>query len=445
VVLAGLSVLLTILVWTKGLEESFDRPSVTPKLSLHQSEISLLAEPALPKEIKPVFLGKDPKETLKDLLVKIPADQITERESFLLSVINIKDTNNLNMLDRTFDNDGFSQLKTRIFLAEKNKEKLSTKDLDEFRVLSKDPLLYRFVCLSFGSNDSQCIDYQVSNSMAFRLIISQSIPVLSALFGSIFLLRQIWIFFRTRNRKSASSIPDLPLSLIDMVLLVSGGFVVLGEVLFPTLIVPLSIYLTQSFASPIRESLRVFIGYSAMTLPPLFILRSQLSYLKKSERPSDGWLQWKIFPLKTAVLDSVKGWLMVLPVVLLTGWLMNILVGDQGGSNPLLELVLQSKSPIALFFLVITTVILAPLFEELIFRGALLPVLVREFGSTVGVVVSALAFALAHLSVGELAPLFVLGVGLGLLRFSSGRLFPCVLMHSLWNGITFANLVLIGG
>ena len=89
-------------------------------------------------------------------------------------------------------------------------------------------------------------------------------------------------------------------------------------------------------------------------------------------------------------------------------------------------------------------VVFAPLFEEIIFRGALLPVLATEFGRWWGVFISGLVFALAHLSVGELAPLTVLGFGLALLRLSSGRLFPCVLMHSLWNGVTFANLLLLG-
>ena len=124
---------------------------------------------------------------------------------------------------------------------------------------------------------------------------------------------------------------------------------------------------------------------------------------------------------------------------------MNVIVGDQGGSNPLLELVLGSRDSIALALLLITTVLLAPLFEEVVFRGVLLPVLAKEFGNWSGVLISALIFALAHLSVGELPPLFVLGIGLGLLRLTSARLFPCILMHSLWNGITFTSLLLLGG
>ena len=136
---------------------------------------------------------------------------------------------------------------------------------------------------------------------------------------------------------------------------------------------------------------------------------------------------------------------MVLPPVLLTGWLVTSSFGDQGGSNPLLELVLSSREPVSLILLVITTVVLAPLFEELIFRGVLLPVLVNQIGKTWGLFVSAFVFALAHLSVSEFAPLLVLGVGLGLLRMSSGRLFPCLLMHAFWNGMTFVNLLLLGG
>jgi membrane protease YdiL (CAAX protease family) len=60
-----------------------------------------------------------------------------------------------------------------------------------------------------------------------------------------------------------------------------------------------------------------------------------------------------------------------------------------------------------------------------------------------GLLASALTFSMAHLSLGELVPLLVLGLGLGWLRLRSGRLAPCVLMHALWNGLTFTNLVLL--
>jgi hypothetical protein len=136
---------------------------------------------------------------------------------------------------------------------------------------------------------------------------------------------------------------------------------------------------------------------------------------------------------------------MVLPLVALVGWMLQRLVGDPGGSNPLLELVLNSANPLALLCFAITALVLAPLFEETLFRGVLLPVLAQRWGGLWAVLISALVFSVAHLSVGELPPLFVLGLGLGWLRLQSGRLGASVLMHSLWNGLTFANLLLLAG
>ena len=69
--------------------------------------------------------------------------------------------------------------------------------------------------------------------------------------------------------------------------------------------------------------------------------------------------------------------------------------------------------------------------------------LARRFGVLPGVLLSGLLFGMAHISVGELAPLTVLGIGLGVLRMSSGRLLPSVLMHGTWNAITFFNLLLL--
>jgi hypothetical protein len=195
--------------------------------------------------------------------------------------------------------------------------------------------------------------------------------------------------------------------------------------------------------SPLSDAVTVLIGYCALAIAPLLILRQQLQGLDKTQRPLQGWLQWRLRPWLSALCQGGRGWLMVMPPVLLTGWLMGLLLGDQGGSNPLLEMVLRSKDPLALLLLATTAVVLAPLFEEVVFRGVLLPVLASSLGRAWGVFASALVFGVAHLSVGELPPLVVLGIGLGLLRLSSGRLIPCVLMHALWNGVTFANLLLL--
>ena len=83
------------------------------------------------------------------------------------------------------------------------------------------------------------------------------------------------------------------------------------------------------------------------------------------------------------------------------------------------------------------------MFEEIIFRGILLPILSRDFGIILGISISAFIFALAHLSISEMPPLLVLGIGLGITRIASGSLLSSVIMHSLWNGLTFLNLFLL--
>ena len=130
--------------------------------------------------------------------------------------------------------------------------------------------------------------------------------------------------------------------------------------------------------------------------------------------------------------------------MLLVSWIVSRLLPEAGGSNPLLELVLESRNPLSLVVFAVTATLLAPLYEELVFRGVLLPALVTRFGAVAGVAITSALFAVAHLSLVEFAPLFVLGIVLGWLRLGSGGLSRSVLMHSAWNGYTFVNLVLLG-
>ena len=432
------SLLLTVLIWRQGLQESFERPSVAPKISLMQTEMAVSASSSIPESIKDVFLGSEPQKKLYQDLKNISLEEIEDRQRLLLAVLEESLDEKTRILKKDFKDKNFGMVRNYI-LNRKNGEELDKfPDSNEIKL---DPLLYQVSCSSLGFTDQKCINKRYNLFSAIRLLSSQLLPFFASLIGSILLFRYAWIFLRKKNIQWPEIIAP-PLSIIDMILLISGGFVVIGEVVFPALIVPITDLLFNNLDSPLKESVRVFIAYCSMTIAPLLIIRYQLRDLASSEIEG-GWLQWNIKPIKEGIFKSISGWLMIMPLVLLIGWLMNEIIGDQGGSNPLLELVLSSDEFIPLLFLLITTVFVAPVFEELVFRGVLLPVLVSKVGKISGVLLSALIFALAHLSVGELPPLFVLGIGLGLMRLSSGRLFPCALMHSLWNGVTFASLLLV--
>jgi membrane protease YdiL (CAAX protease family) len=394
-------------IWLSGLVDSLSRPSVSPSLTLQQQELSLLAQPALPPSLQPVLLGEDPRDALLQALqASTPADR-SDRQQLLLGLLQ--------------EDQGALELDNR---------------------WPNDPLIQRLICERQRLSVDGCIDADVASAAAWRLAVSGLLPLLTVLVGSLLLLAQIIRALRGRLQPWPA-MEGPALSLIDLVLLVAGGFVVISAVGVPLVALPLVASVTAGLESPRREAVTVVINYSVMALPSLLILWRQLNALPRDQAPQGGWLQWRLRPWPGAISSAVAGWLMVTPVVVVTGWLLVRLVGDPGGSNPLLELVLGSKDPLALFLLGWTAVVLAPLFEETIFRGALLPVLAKRWGTAGGVVLSALLFALAHISIGELAPLTVLGVGLALLRVSTGRLLPSVLMHALWNAITFLNLLVL--
>ena len=405
--LAALSLALAGFIWLSGLVDSLSRPSVAPTLSLQQQELTLLAEPAVPSQLREALLGESPRDALLKALEGVASADRSERQQRMLQLLR-----------------GQSPASA------------------DFEREADDPLLQQLLCDVSTSDPALCVDAAAAGRAAFRLAISTLLPLVTALLGGLLLLVQAWRLLRGRLL-AWPEVQGPALSLIDMALLVAGGFVVVSAVGVPLVAFPLVGALTAGLGSPRREAVGVVINYAVMALPSLLILWRQVRALPKQSAPQGGWMQWRVRPWLSGLRDAVTGWLMVTPLVMLTGWLLVRLVGDPGGSNPLLELVLGSHDPIALGLLATTAVVLAPLFEETIFRGALLPVLAARFGPLAGVLLSGLLFAMAHISVGELAPLTVLGVGLGLVRLRSGRLWPSVLMHGLWNAVTFLNLLLL--
>tara|TARA_B100000212_G_scaffold106940_1_gene79311 strand:- start:970 stop:1812 length:843 start_codon:yes stop_codon:yes gene_type:complete len=278
--------------------------------------------------------------------------------------------------------------------------------------------------------------------MFFKLIIIRTIPLFSILFGSLLVLKSLLRIIKLKAINWSYYEP-LNLNVLDMILLVSGGFVVLGEVISPLISITLVDLFSRNLSIEITQSLRIFLGYLFMAIPPLFIIYRQIKYIDKKFSLQKDYFQFRIKPLKESIYLGLKGWLMIIPFVLLTSLIMNLIVENQAGSNPLLEIVLNNNNYFAFIMLFLTTTLIAPLFEEIIFRGVLLPVLARDYGKIIGILISSFVFALAHLSLNEFPPLFVLGIGLATTRLISGRLASSVVMHSFWNGLTFLNLFLL--
>jgi membrane protease YdiL (CAAX protease family) len=98
--------------------------------------------------------------------------------------------------------------------------------------------------------------------------------------------------------------------------------------------------------------------------------------------------------------------------------------------------------------IVVATVIGAPFFEELFFRGVLLRALARLFGRwgrwvgpTLAIVISGILFGLAHGESLQLLGLAAFGVILGIVSYRTGRLGMNIVAHASFNAVALSAVV----
>ena len=95
--------------------------------------------------------------------------------------------------------------------------------------------------------------------------------------------------------------------------------------------------------------------------------------------------------------------------------------------------------PLDAYLLALIAVTLAPLMEELFFRGLMYPVVARRLGVVWGVILTALPFGLIHLpqygwAWGAALIVFLVGVVCGAVRAVTRSVGACVLVHMGYNG-----------
>ena len=102
------------------------------------------------------------------------------------------------------------------------------------------------------------------------------------------------------------------------------------------------------------------------------------------------------------------------------------------GMKQVFEIV-QSPGQLGLSLLLLA--VLAPLVEELVFRGLIYGWLTGRWGKTVGWIVSSLAFAAAHTEPAHIVLVLPLGLLFGWLRQRTDSLLPSLVAHIANNGL----------
>lgn len=99
-------------------------------------------------------------------------------------------------------------------------------------------------------------------------------------------------------------------------------------------------------------------------------------------------------------------------------------------------------NPLDVVLLTLAVVFVAPIVEEIFYRGLLLPALTAAAGPLVGVIGSALIFALVHQQLVVIPGLTVFGLVVAWLTATSGRIGPAIVTHMAFNATTVVQLLL---
>ncbi|MCW1921996.1 CPBP family intramembrane metalloprotease [Luteolibacter arcticus] len=143
------------------------------------------------------------------------------------------------------------------------------------------------------------------------------------------------------------------------------------------------------------------------------------------------WLTIAIAPLTVFFMLCFMG---VLFVSGWNGWLEKTL--GMESMQEAVKVFKEVKDPLVIALMAVTAAIVAPLAEEVVFRGYLYPAAKRFCGPAGAIVFSSLVFAAAHGHVVALLPLFVLAVILCLLYEFTGSIWACMSVHFLFNAFT---------
>ena len=152
-------------------------------------------------------------------------------------------------------------------------------------------------------------------------------------------------------------------------------------------------------------------------------------------------------PIKL-IFAGYLGWCAALPIVATTAFLASRYLGTQGSENPVLAQVMQASSSanlLAVLLFYLTLGVIAPLCEEILFRGFFYAAFRNKIGVPLSIIASSALFAVMHFDKSGAPMLFVIGVVCAYMYERTRSLIPSIITHGLWNSGTFTMALILFG
>jgi len=144
------------------------------------------------------------------------------------------------------------------------------------------------------------------------------------------------------------------------------------------------------------------------------------------------------------IRTGIVAYLGMMPVVFLYMLLFNILLKTLGQDLEMQEVTkfLAAEGPkLSRFYMLFMAVALAPIAEELFFRGFLLPTMARKWGLSRSILVTSILFAAVHPNLPALVPLFVVSIFLSVGYAYTNCIVVPIVMHMLFNSVNVLLLL----
>lgn len=150
--------------------------------------------------------------------------------------------------------------------------------------------------------------------------------------------------------------------------------------------------------------------------------------------------------LPVSVLWGLLGAVVAIPIVFVclhaTLLVLNELRIEHPDQHRLLEVFSSASQPWVKYAVIAAALVIAPVFEELLYRGLIQTSLTRLTGRAwVGIVIASLVFAGVHEGWTQ-PPIFVLSLVIGIVYAFSANLWSAILLHALFNAF---SLIVSGG
>lgn len=131
------------------------------------------------------------------------------------------------------------------------------------------------------------------------------------------------------------------------------------------------------------------------------------------------------------------------PVLLLVQAMVYGVAGTDVQPQEVVRFLQEASTPRDRLAVMVMAVVVAPLAEEVIFRGYLYPVGKRYLGPFVSLGITSLLFAVLHGHAASIPALFALAVCLGLAYEKSGSLLVPMIMHAVFNAVSIAGIMFL--